>query len=140
MEIYPLAEQCGGKNMSQVSSLAGRPRSVAMLRTAMWSAVARHLSDPSVIEVMLNPDRRLWIDRLADGMAGTGETILLKDDERIVRLVAHLVGAEVHVPERLQPLINAPSTDSGRSALGGENCRSGLESPDNIFCRSFSYV
>ena len=96
MEIYPLAEQCGGKNMSQVFSLAGRPRSVAMLRTAMGPAIAGHLSDPSVIEVMLNPDGRLWIDRLADGMADTGERIMPADAERIVRLVGHHVGAEVH--------------------------------------------
>lgn len=82
--------------MSQVFSLAGRSRSVAMLRTAMGPAIARHLSDPSVIEVMLNPDGRLWIDRLADGMADTGETISPEDAERIVRLVAHHVGAEVH--------------------------------------------
>ncbi|PYD61941.1 P-type conjugative transfer ATPase TrbB [Gluconacetobacter entanii] len=67
-----------------------------MLRTAMGTAVVHHLSDPSVIEVMLNPDGRLWIDRLADGMADTGDRITSADAERIVRLVAHHVGAEVH--------------------------------------------
>ncbi|WP_408886095.1 P-type conjugative transfer ATPase TrbB [Komagataeibacter swingsii] len=67
-----------------------------MLRTAMGPAIAGHLADPAVVEIMLNPDGRLWIDRLADGMANTGETITPADAERIVRLVAHHVGAEVH--------------------------------------------
>jgi Flp pilus assembly CpaF family ATPase len=38
-----------------------------MLRTALGSAIAAWLEDPSVIEVMLNPDGRIWIDRLTDG-------------------------------------------------------------------------
>ena len=67
-----------------------------MLRTAMGSAIARHLADPAVVEVMLNPDGRLWIDRLSEGLADTGETIAPADAERIVRLVAHHVDAEVH--------------------------------------------
>ncbi|MBB2168137.1 P-type conjugative transfer ATPase TrbB [Gluconacetobacter aggeris] len=71
-------------------------RGISMLRTAMGPAIAGHLADPAVVEVMLNPDGRLWIDRLADGMADTGDTITPADVERIVRLVAHHVGAEVH--------------------------------------------
>ncbi|WP_035352096.1 P-type conjugative transfer ATPase TrbB [Acetobacter pomorum] len=67
-----------------------------MLRTAMGPAIARHLTDPAIVEVMLNPDGRLWIDRLSEGLSDTGETIAPADAERIVRLVAHHVGAEVH--------------------------------------------
>ncbi|GBQ11765.1 P-type conjugative transfer ATPase TrbB [Komagataeibacter rhaeticus] len=71
-------------------------RGISMLRTAMGLAIAGHLADPSVVEVMLNPDGRLWIDRLSEGLSDTGETIAPADAERIVRLVAHHVGAEVH--------------------------------------------
>ncbi|GBQ40543.1 conjugal transfer protein TrbB [Komagataeibacter europaeus LMG 18890] len=67
-----------------------------MLRTAMGPAIARHLADPTVVEVMLNPDGRLWIDRLSEGLGNTGDRITPADAERIVRLVAHHVGAEVH--------------------------------------------
>jgi len=67
-----------------------------MLRTALGPAIAGHLDDPSIVEVMLNPDGRLWIDRLAGGMEDTGIRIASADAERIVRLVAHHVGAEVH--------------------------------------------
>ncbi|MBF0864317.1 MAG: P-type conjugative transfer ATPase TrbB [Gluconobacter potus] len=71
-------------------------RGISMLRTAMGPAIALHLADPAVVEVMLNPDGRLWIDRLSEGLSDTGETVTPADAERIVRLVAHHVGAEVH--------------------------------------------
>jgi type IV secretion system protein VirB11 len=45
---------------------------------------------------MLNPDGRIWVDRLSEGLSGTGERLSPSDGERIVRLVAHHVGAEVH--------------------------------------------
>jgi P-type conjugative transfer ATPase TrbB len=71
-------------------------RGARMLRTALGPAIALWLDDASVVEVMLNPDGRLWIDRLAGGLVDTGESVSPGDGERIVRLVAHHVGAEVH--------------------------------------------
>ncbi len=71
-------------------------RGARMLRTALGPDIARWLEDPTVVEVMLNPDGRLWIDRLTDGIADTGLRLSPADGERIVRLVAHHVGAEVH--------------------------------------------
>jgi type IV secretion system protein VirB11 len=67
-----------------------------MLKTALGPDVAGWLEDSSVVEVMLNPDGRLWVDRLSTGLADTGERLSPADGERIVRLVAHHVGAEVH--------------------------------------------
>ena len=67
-----------------------------MLRSALGTAIAGYLEDDAIIEVMLNPDGRLWIDRLSSGLIDTGETLSAADGERIVRLVAHHVGAEVH--------------------------------------------
>ena len=66
------------------------------MRTALGPAIARFLEDAKVVEVMLNPDGRLWIDRLSEGLADTGERLSPADGERIIRLVAHHVGAEVH--------------------------------------------
>ncbi|WIW44550.1 P-type conjugative transfer ATPase TrbB [Bradyrhizobium sp. 62B] len=71
-------------------------RSARMLRSALGPAIAGYLEDEAVIEVMLNPDGRLWIDRLSNGLIDTGETLSAADGERIVRLVAHHVGSEVH--------------------------------------------
>lgn len=77
----------------QHSSLS---RGARMLRTALGSAIAAYLEDDDIVEVMLNPDGRLWVDRLKEGLTPTPETILASDGERIIRLVAHHVGVEVH--------------------------------------------
>ena len=68
----------------------------AMLKTAMGPAIGEALGDAAVIEVMLNPDGRLWIDRLGEGRADTGLCILPAEAERIIRLVASHMRAEVH--------------------------------------------
>ena len=59
-----------------------------MLRTALGPDIAGWLEDPAVVEVMLNPDGRLWVDRLTSGVADTGQRLSPADGERIVRLVA----------------------------------------------------
>ncbi|OYW37459.1 MAG: P-type conjugative transfer ATPase TrbB [Brevundimonas sp. 12-68-7] len=100
-------------------------RGARMLRTALGPDIAGFLDDAGVVEVMLNPDGRLWIDRLAGGLEDTGARMTAADGERIVRLVAHHVGAEVHagaprvsaeLPETgerfeglLPPVVTAPS-------------------------------
>src|SRR5690606_11392776 len=48
-------------------------RGTRMLRTALGPAIAGFLEDPSIVEVMLNPDGRPRIDRLPGGLADTGE-------------------------------------------------------------------
>jgi type IV secretion system protein VirB11 len=57
-----------------------------MLRTAMGPAITGWLEDPAIVEIMLNPDGRLWIDRLAGGLSATGKRLSAQDGERIVRL------------------------------------------------------
>lgn len=71
-------------------------RGTRMLRTALGPVIGRLLADPGVVEVMLNPDGCLWIDRLTEGLIDTGEYLAFADGERIIRLVAHHVGAEAH--------------------------------------------
>jgi len=86
-----------------------------MLRTALGLAVARFLEDPAIVEVMLNPDGRLWVDRLSDGLSDTGERLSAADGERIIRLVAHHVGAEVH--DR-RPRVSAELPETGERFEG----------------------
>lgn len=100
-------------------------RGSRMLRTALGGDIAAWLDEGAVVEVMLNPDGRLWVDRLGDGLCDTGADLSPEDGERIIRLVAHHVGAEVHADaprvsaelpgtgERfeglLPPVVSAPS-------------------------------
>jgi len=86
-----------------------------MLRTALGPAIAAWLEDAAIIEVMLNPDGRLWVDRLAGGLADTGERLAAADGERIVRLVAHHVGAEVH---SASPRVSAELPETGERFEG----------------------
>lgn len=97
-----------------VRSEASR-RGARMLRTALGTAIAAWLDDPEIVEVMLNPDGRLWIDRLGTGLADTGETVPAADGERIIRLVAHHVGAEVH---GRSPRVSAELPESGERFEG----------------------
>lgn len=86
-----------------------------MLRTALGSSIATWLADANVVEVMLNPDGRLWVDRLAEGLTDTGEHLSAADGERIVRLVAHHVGAEVHAAS---PRVSAELPETGERFEG----------------------
>jgi len=81
-----------------------------MLRTALGPATS-YLEDPSIVEVMLNPDGRLWIDRLSGGL----ERVTPADAERIVRLVAHHVGVEVRANS---PRVSAELPESGERFEG----------------------
>jgi type IV secretion system protein VirB11 len=90
-------------------------RGARMLRTALGPAIATWLEDPAVVEVMLNPDGRLWVDRLTEGLADTGERLSAADGERIVRLVAHHVGAEVHAAF---PRVSAELPETGERFEG----------------------
>lgn len=86
-----------------------------MLRTALGPQIAAWLDDASIAEVMLNPDGRLWLDRLAGGLEDTGERMSAADGERIVRLVAHHVGAEVHPGS---PRVSAELPETGERFEG----------------------
>jgi type IV secretion system protein VirB11 len=86
-----------------------------MLKTALGPDIAVWLDDPAIVEVMLNPDGRLWIDRLKAGVSDTGMRLSPADGERIVRLVAHHVGAEVHPGS---PRVSAELPDSGERFEG----------------------
>lgn len=86
-----------------------------MLRTALGPSISAWLEDPAVIEVMLNPDGRLWVDRLAEGISFTGLILPAADGDRIVRLVAHHVGVEVHARS---PRVSAELPETGERFEG----------------------
>jgi type IV secretion system protein VirB11 len=86
-----------------------------MLRTALGEAISDWLADPAIIEVMLNPDGRLWVDRLGEGISDSGKRLSPADGERIIRLVAHHVGVEVHASA---PRVSAELPENGERFEG----------------------
>ena len=55
------------------------------------------LNDESVIEIMLNPNGELWVERVGQGVQREDTKIEPADAERIVRLIATLFGREIGV-------------------------------------------
>ena len=90
-------------------------RQIRMLRTAMGANIAAALDDTQVIEVMVNPDGSLWLDRLATGRAATGITLSAAATERIIRLVAAHVHTEVHAQA---PIVSAELPETGERFEG----------------------
>ena len=48
-------------------------RKVAALRQAMGPVIAGALADRLVVEVMVNPDGKIWVDKIGEGRSWTGE-------------------------------------------------------------------
>ncbi|AZS21734.1 MULTISPECIES: P-type conjugative transfer ATPase TrbB [unclassified Caulobacter] len=86
-----------------------------MLRTALGPLLLARLEDPGVAEVMLNPDGRVWIDRFDAGLVDAGLSVSADDAERILRLVAHHVAAEIHAQ---QPRLSAELPATGERFEG----------------------
>lgn len=89
----------------------GRRR--AMLRTAMGPAIAAALADPLVVEVMINPDGLLRLDRLGEGCRLTAVRYEPAQVERIIRLVASHSRTEVHAGS---PIVSAELPPHGDGA------------------------
>lgn len=90
-------------------------RQIRMLRSAMGPAIITALDDPDVVEVLLNPDGRLWIDRLGSGREPTGTNLSAEDAARIIKVVANHVGLEV---DRDHPILSAELPETGERFEG----------------------
>jgi type IV secretion system protein VirB11 len=88
-------------------------RKRAMLRTAMGPAIAAAMADPLVIEVMVNPDGAIRLDRLGEGRRDTGDKLDAAQAERIVRLVASHVRSEANASS---PIVSAELPAHGASS------------------------
>ena len=86
-----------------------------MLRTAFGPTIAAALADPTVIEVMVNPDGKLWIERATVGREDTGKRIGSAETERIIRLVASHMRREVTVTT---PIVSAELPETGERFEG----------------------
>lgn len=70
-------------------------RRLEALRHALGADVLTALVDPAVIEIMANPDGRLFVDRLKAGRACLSASLDAPARERVVRLIADYMGEEV---------------------------------------------
>lgn len=66
----------------------GAPPQVPSLIRTVTRAIAAHLDEPRVIEIMLNPDGRVWVDRAGEGMSVTETVMTPSEAEAFLRYVA----------------------------------------------------
>lgn len=71
-----------------------RERLLVKLRRELGTTILAALADESVLEIMLNPDGRLWIERFGTGKYQAG-TMLASQSESIVSTVAAMLGTTV---------------------------------------------
>jgi type IV secretion system protein VirB11 len=86
-----------------------------MLRTAFGPFVASLIADRKVIEVLVNPDGKLWVERAGEGRSFTGERLGGAERERIIRLVAAHVRREVGDKA---PIVSAELPETGERFEG----------------------
>ncbi|MGZ2454216.1 P-type conjugative transfer ATPase TrbB [Rhizobium ruizarguesonis] len=92
-----------------MNQLRSHPRLVRKLQEALGDLLCVALDDASVVEIMLNPDGKLFIERLGHGVAPAGE-MSSAAAEMVIGTVAHALQSEVDTE---QPII------SGELPIGG---------------------
>ncbi len=96
-------------------NLESLQRTQGMLKTAMGDAIECALGDPAVVEIMVNPDGWLWLDRHGAGRERTDTQLSPEMGERIIRLVASHIGAEVTATT---PIVSAELPGTGERFEG----------------------
>ena len=100
-------------------------RQIEALRLAMSLTIRNALTDPLVVEVMVNSDGKIWLDRIGEGRIDTGERLTPDQAETVIRVIANHIrevataanpmisGVLPETGERFQgmlpPLVRAPS-------------------------------
>jgi P-type conjugative transfer ATPase TrbB len=94
---------------ARMVQLRSHPRLVRKLQEALGDQICVALDDTSVVEIMLNPDGRLFIERLGHGIAAVGE-MSSAAAEIVIGSVAHALQSQA---DDEQPII------SGELPIGG---------------------
>jgi len=90
-------------------------RRTTMLRTAFCPVVRAALKDPSVIEIMANPDGSVWLEHIGRGLRVSDDTLTDSDRERVIRLVASSVGEGANSSN---PIVSAELPEGGERFEG----------------------
>jgi len=72
-----------------------RSRKFDALHVAL-SPILAYLDDPAILDIMVNADGRVWIDEIARGLSCTQTLMKPEEVERIIRLLAASINAEIN--------------------------------------------
>lgn len=80
-----------------------------------FGPINEYLNDPLIIEIMLNPDGKLWIDHIKEGRRFTGHEILPEESSMILKFVATSTNT---VCTEDNPILSAELPGSGNRFQG----------------------
>ena len=86
-----------------------------MLLSSFGNKIRGFLDDDDVIEIMLNPDGYLWVERFSNGRTNTMDKISTQNAERIIRIVSSQTGS---ICNENHPLLSAELPGSGSRFQG----------------------
>ncbi|UXN67923.1 P-type conjugative transfer ATPase TrbB (plasmid) [Devosia neptuniae] len=72
-----------------------RQRLIRKLSDALGPNIQSALNDPSVVEVMLNPNSRIFVERIGQGVSSCGE-LGAEAAETVIGIVAHALNSEAN--------------------------------------------
>lgn len=90
-------------------------RRAAMLRTAFCPVVRAALADASTIEIMVNPDGSVWLEKAGTALINTGDFIAAGDRERVIRIIASSLG---EAASSISPIVSAELPEGGERFEG----------------------
>lgn len=82
--------------MENAQSSLSETRIYQAILNAMGPVLRELLLDDKVVEIMLNPDGQLWVEKMSEGMTLVRETLSKNDAETLIRLVASNCGQSCH--------------------------------------------
>ncbi|WP_425989789.1 P-type conjugative transfer ATPase TrbB [Brevundimonas sp. TWP2-3-2] len=90
-------------------------RKLEALRHALGDTVLAALVEPTVVEIMANPDGRIVLDILGAGRRDTGERLSAEARDRVIKLIADYVGEPV---TREDPRLSGVLPETGERFQG----------------------
>jgi len=101
--------------MALIVNDEARERLLQSLQHALGAVILAAMRDRSVVEIMVNPDGKIWVDRLGRGREWTGERMDAGSAERVLRTLATHAGVSVTAD---QPRVSATLPETGERFQG----------------------
>jgi type IV secretion system protein TrbB len=101
--------------MALIVNEEARERLLQSLQHALGEVILGAMRDKSVVEIMVNPDGKIWVDRIGRGRQWTGEIIDAGSAERVLRTLATHAGISVTAD---QPRVSATIPETGERFQG----------------------
>ncbi|MFP4465351.1 MAG: ATPase, T2SS/T4P/T4SS family, partial [Alphaproteobacteria bacterium] len=90
-------------------------RELTVLRDAFGPTILEALADTHVVEVMVNTDGKIWVDKIGQGRLDTGAVLDFAKRDTILKMVAHHTGEMI---TRDNPQLSAVLPDTGERFQG----------------------